>query len=110
MNSAWTITYFTPAVEKFVLRLPDDLAASYARVADMMVRFGANLGLPHTRALGGGLFELRLSGLQGIARVFFCLRIGKRIVLLHGFIKKTQETPKSELDKANKLLAKAKLK
>jgi phage-related protein len=110
MNSAWTITYFTPAVEKFVLRLPDDLAASYARVADMMVRFGANLGLPHTRTLGGGLFELRLSGSEGIARVFFCLRIGKRIVLLHGFIKKTQETPKSELDKAKKLLAKAKLK
>ena len=76
----------------------------------MMVDFGANLGLPHTRAMGGGLFELRLSGSEGIARVFFCVRSGKRIVLLHGFIKKTQATPQTELDKAKKLLAEAKLK
>jgi phage-related protein len=110
MTTEWTISYFTSAVEKFVLRLPDDLAAGYARVADMMVKFGANLGLPHTRALGGGLFELRISGSEGIARVFFCLQIGKRVVLLHGFIKKTQDTPKSELAKANKLLAEAKTK
>ena len=104
---AWTITYFTPAVEKFVLRLPDDLAASYTRLAEMMVDFGANLGLPHTRAMGGGLFELRLSGSEGIARIFFCVRIGRRIVLLHGFIKKTQRTPQIELDRAKKLLAEA---
>jgi phage-related protein len=110
MTWTWTIAYFTSTVEKFVLNLPNDLAASYTRVTDMMVKFGANLGLPHTRALGGGLFEMRLSGSEGIARVFFCLQIGKRIVLLHGFIKKTQDTPKSELDKANKLLAEAKLK
>lgn len=63
-----------------------------------MVALGPNLGEPHTKAFGDGLFELRLKGAEGIARVFFCTLIGKRIVMLHSFIKKTDRTPKRELD------------
>ena len=59
---------------------------------------GPNLGEPHTKAFGDGLFELRLKGAEGIARMFFCTLIGKRIVMLHSFIKKTDRTPKRELD------------
>jgi len=55
------------------------------------------LGLPHTDAFGGGLFELRLKGAEGIARVFFCTMLGQKIVMLHSFIKKTQKTPEKEL-------------
>ena len=47
-----------------------------------------------------GLFELRLKGAEGIARVFYCTLIGKRIVMLHSFVKKTQRTPKRELELA----------
>jgi phage-related protein len=56
--------------------------------------------MPLCRPLGGGLWELRnsLSG-NRIARVIFCAAQGK-MVLLHGFIKKTQKTPQSELDLA----------
>jgi len=43
------------------------------------------------------LFELRVKGKEGIARIFYCTRIGKRIVMLHVFIKKTQKIPKKEL-------------
>jgi phage-related protein len=55
------------------------------------------MGLPHTDAFGGGLFELRLKGAEGIARVFFCTMIGQEIIMLHSFIKKTQKTPEKEL-------------
>ncbi len=62
-----------------------------------MAQNGANLGLPHTQAIGDGLFELRLKGPEGIARVFYCTLVGRRIVVLHSFIKKTQKTPPREL-------------
>ena len=110
MTAAWTIEYHTPKVESFALGLPDDLLAGYLQVSEMMVQFGANLGMPHTRALGRGLFELRVGGKEGIARVFFCTLMGQRIVMLHGFIKKTQQIPHFELERAYKFLAEAKLK
>jgi phage-related protein len=50
--------------------------------------------------MGGGLFELRLKSVEGIARVFFCTLVGQRIVMLHSFIKKTQKTPAKELNVA----------
>lgn len=53
--------------------------------------------MPHTRAMGDGLFELRLNAAEGIARVFYCTVVGKRIVILHQFVKKTQKTPLKEL-------------
>jgi phage-related protein len=61
-----------------------------------MVALGPNLGEPHTKAFGNGLFELRLKGAEGIARVFFCTLIGRRIVMLHSFVKKSERTPLRE--------------
>ncbi len=61
-----------------------------------MVALGPNLGEPHTKAFGDSLFELRLKGAEGIARVFFCTLVGRRIVMLHSFIKKSERTPKRE--------------
>ncbi len=57
-------------------------------------------GLPHTKPLEKGLFELRVKGKEGIARVFFCTKIGKKIIMLHSFIKKSQKTPKKEIKTA----------
>ena len=48
------------------------------------------------KPIGEGLFELRLKGAEGIARVFFCTLVGKRIVMLHSFIKKSNRTPTRE--------------
>ena len=76
--------------------LPDTLAARYVVLTRRMVALGPNLGEPHTKALGEGLFELRLRGAEGIARVFFCALVGRRIVMLHSFIKKSQKTPPRE--------------
>jgi phage-related protein len=61
-----------------------------------MVALGPNLGEPHTKAFGEGLFELRLRGAEGTARVFFCTLVGRQIVMLHSFVKKTDKTPPRE--------------
>lgn len=62
-----------------------------------MLAVGPHLGEPHTKAFGRGLFELRLKGAEGIARVFFCTMLGQRIVMLHSFVKKSPKTPPREL-------------
>jgi phage-related protein len=63
-----------------------------------MEDYGPNLGMPHTKAMGEGLFELRLKAVEGIARVFYCTLIGRRIVMLHQLVKKTEKTPKHDLE------------
>jgi len=88
-----TITYYSEAVQKEILELPDTLAARYIVLTRRRIALGPNLGEPHTEAFGDGLFELRRKGAEGIVRVFFCTLIGKRIVMLHSFVKKTKRTP-----------------
>lgn len=92
----YTIAYYSDAVQAEILDLPDTLAARYIVLTRRMVVLGPNLGEPHTKACGEGLFELRLKGAEGIARVFFCTLVGKRIVMLHSFIKKSDKTPPRE--------------
>ena len=104
----YTITYYSEAIQEEILELPDTLAARYVVLTRRMVAIGPNLGEPHTKAFGDGLFELRLKGAEGIARIFFCTLIGKRIVMLHSFIKKSDRTPKRELDVAHTRLKKVK--
>lgn len=93
----YTIAYYSDAVQEEILELPDTLAARYVVLTRRMVALGPNLGEPHTKAFGEGLFELRLKGAEGIARVFYCTLVGKRIVMLHSFIKKTAKTPIQDL-------------
>jgi phage-related protein len=100
----WQIKYFSEDVQSAVLSLPVGLKARYFRLTDLMIEHGANLGLPHTRAMSDGLFELRCKSAEGIARVFYCTLVGRRIVMLHSFVKKTQKTPPKELLIARKRL------
>lgn len=93
----YSITYFNEAVQDAILELPDTLAARYIVLTRRMIALGPNLGEPHTKAFGDGLFELRLKGAEGIARVFYCTLVGRRIVMLHSFVKKTSKTPMQEL-------------
>ena len=66
---------------------PVDIVADYARLVELLIEHGPNLRLPHSRAFGNGLFELRLKGRAGIGRAFYCFLIGKRLIVLHAFIK-----------------------
>jgi phage-related protein len=104
----YTINYFSEAVADDILALPDTLAARYVVLTRRMVVLGPNLGEPHTKAIGDGLFELRLKGAEGIARVFFCTLIGRRIVMLHSFVKKTNKIPSRELEIAQARLKEVK--
>ena len=96
----YSLEFFNEDVQQAVLTWPVGINASFTRIALRMVEHGANLGLPYTRAMGGGLFEIRAKGQEGIGRAFFCTMVGQRIVILHSFIKKTDKTPKRELEVA----------
>ena len=99
-SADYVIEYYSAEVEEDILQLPDTLAARYIVLTRRMVAVGPHLGTPHTEALGDGLFELRLKGAEGIARVFYGALVGRRIVMLHSFVKKTQKTPVRELSVA----------
>ncbi|SJZ76819.1 Phage-related protein [Trichlorobacter thiogenes] len=98
----WTITYYSDSVQAEILALPSGFLARYLRYSDRMEVYGADLGMPHTRAMGDGLFELRLKSSEGIARVFYCTVVGNKIVMLHQFTKKTDKTPARELSTAKR--------
>ena len=93
----YTIEYFHSRVKAEIESWPDGILADYARLVELLMEFGPNLRMPHSRAMGGGLFELRPRGREGIGRALYCFVVGQRIVILHAFVKKTQETPEQEL-------------
>ena len=100
----YTIEYYSEAVEDQVLALPPTLLARYFYLTDRMVVAGPHLGEPHSKAMGDGLLELRLKGAEGIARVMYCTLVGRRVVMLHSFIKKSDKTPAADLALARKRL------
>ena len=105
----WNITYYNKKVEKQLLAWPDKLLANYLRIIDMIEINGPDLGLPFTRAMGGGLFEIRAKSHYGIGRAFFCILTNKEIIILHSFIKKTEKTPSKELKIAQKRMKEVKI-
>ena len=99
---SFEIEYFHSRVLMEIESWPVDVLADYARLVELLREHGPNLRLPHSRALGDGLFELRPRGRSGIGRAFYCFLVGKRIVVVHTFVKKTQHTPDKELKLARK--------
>jgi phage-related protein len=98
----WAIQYHDEKLQAAVLALPAGLLARYLHLTDRMVLYGPDLGMPHTRAMSSGLFEIRLKSGEGIGRVFYCTLVGRRIVMLHQFVKKTDKTPTRDLATARK--------
>jgi phage-related protein len=93
----WRVTFVSQRLESELLELSSGFVARLIRYAERMEEFGPDLGMPHTRAMGGGLFELRIKAPERIARIFYCVTSDRRIVFLHQFVKKSQETPAKEL-------------
>jgi phage-related protein len=98
----WTVSFYNRRVEDEILALSAGFVARFLRYAEKMEMHGPNLGMPHTRAMGDGLFELRIKASEGIARVFYCTAVNRRIVFLHPFVKKTDKTPLKELEVARR--------
>ena len=100
----WSVEYYSDKVARAIARMPAGLLARYLRLTEVMEEFGPDLGSPHTRAMGQRLFEIRLKAKEGISRVFYCTKAGRRIVMLHMFVKKSQKTPQKQLRVARRRL------
>jgi phage-related protein len=98
----YTIEYFHSRVQEEIESWPGGILADYARILELLMEFGPNLRMPHSRAIGGGVFAVRPRGREGIGRALYCFVVGQRIIILHAFIKKTQATPEQELKIARK--------
>ena len=101
---AFEIEYFHERVLAEIEIWPVDVLADYARLLELLTEHGPSLRLPHSRAMGDGLFELRQRGRSGIGRAFYCFLVGRRVVVLHAFVKKTPQTPDRDLKLARKRL------
>lgn len=99
---SWKVTFFNTKVKEETLKFPTGMLANYLHILEIIEEFGPAIGKPYTAPMGSGLFEIRAKGKEGIGRSLFCTVKGKEIIILHSFIKKTQKTPKKELEKARK--------
>jgi phage-related protein len=104
----WNITFYSEKVKQETMEFPSGILANFLHISEMIEEFGPALGLPYTKAIGEGLFEIRAKGKEGIGRSFFCTVHGQEIIILHSFIKKSQKIPKKELLTARKRLNKVK--
>ena len=98
----YKVEYFHPRVRDEIEGWPVGILADYAHLVELLMEFGPDLRMPHSRAMGGGLFELRPRGREGIGRALYCYLTGRRVVILHAFIKKTQATSERDLRIARK--------
>ena len=98
----YSVEYFNQSVLDEVESWPVGVLADYARIVELLLEFGPDLRMPHSRAMGGGLFELRPRGREGVARAMYCYSTGRRVVMLHAFVKKTRVTPGRALDVARR--------
>ena len=98
----WRVTFYSENVERETLAFPAGILAHLLHIFEMIEEWGPALGKPYTAPLGEGLFEIRAKGKEGIGRLLFCTVKGREVVILRSFIKKTQKTPKKDLDLAKK--------
>lgn len=90
-----------PAKE-FLLSLDKKMRAKTVMLIELLSKNGSELREPYSKHLTDGIFELRAKVGSDISRVLYFFVIGKKIVLTNGFVKKTQKTPKNEIDLAKK--------
>lgn len=95
----WTVEPPDERVKAEIRSLPQDMQARYVWIANLLKEFGPQrVGMPYVRPLGNKLWEMRLRGKAGIGRIIYIALSGQRLMLLHAFIKKTQETPRRALE------------
>ena len=94
----WTVKVLNEVVEAELLELPADMQAAFARLAERIMAVGLErIREPHVKHLDGKLWEMRFNGRDGIARAIYVTASGRRIIILHAFVKKTQKTPRAAL-------------
>lgn len=103
----WNIVFYQ-GVEDAILAMPPKIQARMLRLLELVELHGVYLGAPHSKPLGNGLFEIRAKAKEGIGRSLFCYIDGNKVVVLVAFVKKSQKTPKKELQLARNRLKEVK--
>jgi phage-related protein len=97
----WTVETLNHTVDKELNALPADMRARFTRVVRLIESFGVDrVAQPHVKHLQGRLWEMRLRGRDGIARALYVTVTGQRVVVVRVFVKKTQKTPRREIELA----------
>ena len=100
----WTVNLH-PLADAELKTIPLDMQARFVHIAELLEELGPQrVGLPHIRPLEGKLWEMRMTGRDGIARAVYAAIQGRRLLVLHVFIKKTQTTPRKAIETALKRL------
>ena len=89
-------------VKEFLLSVDDKMRARLIKTIELLAQNGTALRMPYSKHLVDGIFEIRAKVGSNISRVLYFFVIGNRIVLTNGFVKKTQKTPKNEIELAKK--------
>ena len=97
----WTVVTLNAAVDHEIAALPADMRARLVRLTELIEQIGFE-ALPRdsVKHLEDKLWELRITGRDGISRAIYITATGRRMVILRVFIKKTQRTPPRELELA----------
>lgn len=103
----WIVEYYRDAggsepAKDFMDSLPANTQAKILRIIRMLRDYGALLKEPYTRQVRGKIRELRIKDAQGNIRILYFTYTGRRFILLHGFIKKTDKTPERDIELAEK--------
>jgi phage-related protein len=97
----WQVEVLNDVVREEIKALPFDIRARFVRFGELVSQIGMeSLREPQVKHLQDKLWEIRLSGRTGIARALYVTAIGKRIVVVRVFVKKTQKTPRAEINLA----------
>jgi phage-related protein len=100
---SWAVEFLNLAVREELEVLPNDIKASFLRIARLIQAHGLQrVHEPYVKHLEGRLWEMRMKGRDGIARAIYVTASGQRVVVVRIFTKKTQKTPRSELELALK--------
>jgi phage-related protein len=96
---SWTVGFVNALAEEEVKALPEDMIARFLRIGTMIAASGLErMREPYVKHLTGKLWEMRMSGRDGIARSIYVAASGQRVIVLRTFVKKTQKTPPREID------------
>jgi len=98
---SWRVEILDEIVAAEIAALPADMQARFILLAERIALAGLeSLSEPHVKHLEGKLWGLRLTGRDGIARALYVTAIGRRVVVVRAFVKKTQKTPRAEIELA----------
>jgi phage-related protein len=97
----WSVETLGTQVDAEILALPKDMQAAFVRLAERIEAVGLErIGQPHVKHLQDKLWEMRFTGRDGIARALYVTAIGRRVIVVHAFVKKTQKTPRGAIELA----------